>query len=240
MELQRSLHEEFAQFLESPTRKTLRELLRTNQGETDQLDFKESWPDLVKMAKHVIAIGNSGGGAIVIGMKEKDDGSLTPVGLDRLLDKSDIGGAFEKYIPSGLKYEVIQFDLSTLEYAKIEGDRYQVVLVYPDKKEVPYLPKREGSGIKQNQIYVRRDTRSVEANRTEIERLIKGKVNAIASSVEGELEDDLRQLKTLCEQKYGSVWSTVASFATRNDLYDGILDGLIEEKTNQIRKRIGV
>ena len=240
MELQRGIHEGFVQFFEAPTRETLRDLLRVNLGETDQLDFKESWPDLVKMAKHVIAIGNSGGGAIVIGVKERNDGSLTPVGLDRLLDKSDIGDEFEKYVPSGLKYEVIQFDLSASEYAKIEGDRYQVVLVYPDKKEVPYLPKREGSGIKQNRIYVRRDTKSVEANRPEIERLIKGKVNAIASSVGGELEDDLRQLKTLCDQRYGSVGSTMTSLATRNDLYNGILDGLIEEKVNQIRQRIGV
>ncbi len=240
MELQRNLHEEFAQLLESPTRETLRELLRTNQGETNQLDFKESWPDLVKMAKHVIAIGNSGGGAIIIGVKEKEDGSLIPVGVDRLLDKSDIGCEFEKYVPSLLKYEVIQFDLSASEYAKIEGDRYQVVLIDPDEKEVPYLPKREGSGIKQNRIYVRRDTRSVEANRTEIERLIKGKVNAIASSVEGELKDDLRQLRMLCDERHGSVWNQMATFATRNEPYNGILDALIEEKVSQIRKRIGV
>ncbi|WLR51216.1 hypothetical protein LC040_18965 [Bacillus tianshenii] len=36
-------------------------------GETDFLDFKMKWIDLTKLAKHTLAIANSGGGCILMG-----------------------------------------------------------------------------------------------------------------------------------------------------------------------------
>lgn len=235
MELQKGIHEGFAQFFEAPTRDTLRELLRVNLGETDQLDFKEEWSELMKMAKHVIAIGNSGGGAIVVGVREENDGSLIPVGLNELLDKSKVGNEFERFVPPTLKYEVLSFDLSASEYDEIEGDRYQAILVDPDEKVIPYLPLRESKGIKANRIYVRRDTKSVEANRTEIERLIETRVNAISRSVEGELQDDLQQLKMLCREEFGSRFNIPTGVAG----YRSFLNELIQAKEDQIRQRIG-
>lgn len=61
----KSLYEEFAVFFENPTRDSLRKLLSRNFGESNQIDFKESWPESNKLAKHILAFANSGGGVIL-------------------------------------------------------------------------------------------------------------------------------------------------------------------------------
>ncbi len=49
----RGYNEAFARFFESPTREGLRDLLRDNRGEANELDFKRTWPRASKLAKHV-------------------------------------------------------------------------------------------------------------------------------------------------------------------------------------------
>ena len=78
--------EGFARFFEQPTREGLRELLKQNFGEQDYLDFKKQWTSLSKIAKHIIAFANSGGGCIVLGVEQTND-ELEAVGLDSILDK---------------------------------------------------------------------------------------------------------------------------------------------------------
>ena len=85
----KSLHEEFTRFVERPTREGLRSLLQHNVGELAHIDFKESWPEPSKLARHVLGFANSGGGIIVVGMAESDE-SLSPVGVAKLVDKTDI------------------------------------------------------------------------------------------------------------------------------------------------------
>jgi hypothetical protein len=68
----KTIHESFAKFFEKPTRDRLRELLKNNVGELDNLDFKESFPEKEKLAKHILAIANSKGGVIIVGQKKGD------------------------------------------------------------------------------------------------------------------------------------------------------------------------
>ena len=55
----RGSKELFARFLENPTREGLREILQNHLGETRDLDFKESWENWAKMAKHILGLANS-------------------------------------------------------------------------------------------------------------------------------------------------------------------------------------
>lgn len=235
MRQERYRYENFVQFFEEPTRTTLKDLLRANLGETDQLDFKARWPDSSKLAKHIIAIGNSGGGAIVIGVVEEEDGSLTPQGLSDLRDKAEIGNELDRYIPGELRYEILNFDFSASEYEEVEGNAYQVVLVDSDEMELPYLPTRDGAEIKENRFYVRRDTRSVEANRAEIERIIETRANASAKATEMAFGEDLDQLRTLYNRL------TMSSLGMRGFTtggFNNFLRSLIQDKKEQIRERI--
>jgi hypothetical protein len=63
----KGLHEGFARFFEEPRRENLRELLRDTAGEYSHLDFKREWPETWKLARHILAIANSGGGSLVSG-----------------------------------------------------------------------------------------------------------------------------------------------------------------------------
>jgi len=237
MRQERLRYESFAQFFEEPTRATLKDLLRANLGETDQLDFKADWPDSSKLAKHIIATANSGGGAIVIGVIEEEDGGLTPQGLSELRDKANIGNTLDKYIPGELHHEILNFDFSASEYKEVEGNAYQVVLVDSDEMELPYLPIRDGSDIQENRFYVRRDTRSVEANRAEIKRIIDTRANASAKATEMAFGEDLDQLRSLYQRL---TMATLGMEGFTSGGFNDFLRNLIEEKKEQIRKRIGV
>ena len=193
----KNIHESFTSFFESPTRVSLRELLRINYGEADHLDFKDSWPDLSKVAKHVLAIANSGGGAIIVGVKEIDDGTLDPVGLADLQDKADIEKKLNNYLPERLRHEVLNFTYDDSEYAIIQGKKFQVVIVESDENQIPYLAKRGGKEIRNNRIYVRRGTESVEANDDEIQRLLDLRLRISEEVRQQGLEEDLRQLQAL-------------------------------------------
>ena len=58
--------EEFSKFFENPSREALRELLKFQVGEFDPYDFKASWPILSKVARHFLALANSGGGFLSV------------------------------------------------------------------------------------------------------------------------------------------------------------------------------
>ena len=77
----------FASFFEDPTRENLRDLLKGNTGETKNLDFKEQWPATNGLVKHILAIANSGGGCVVVGVAESDDNNNVSTYWDRIFLK---------------------------------------------------------------------------------------------------------------------------------------------------------
>ncbi|HTT76243.1 MAG TPA: ATP-binding protein [Candidatus Binataceae bacterium] len=102
MNPQSGLQEPFAQFFEDPSRETLRNLLKEYFGETGSLDFKEQWPTRARLAKHVLGMANTSNGCLVIGVGEKTDKTLEPIGLKDFKDKADIQNGLKRFLPSDL------------------------------------------------------------------------------------------------------------------------------------------
>jgi hypothetical protein len=70
MALKKTFHEAFTKFFEEPTRDKLRELLKNNVGELDNLDFKESFPAKDKLAKHLLAMANVMGSGLPLAFEK--------------------------------------------------------------------------------------------------------------------------------------------------------------------------
>ena len=247
MKLSKTHHEGFARFFEQPTRESFRDLIQQGVGETDYLDFKAQWPDLNKIAKHILGIANSGGGAIVVGIKQHDDGTLEPSGLDKLTDKVEIVKAVKKYLPSSLSYDVIDFAFEDAEYTAIKGKKFQVVIVEYAEKHLPFLASKSGTDIKSNVAYIREGTESIEANHEHLEHLINLRVESgYSSSHTLDLREHLEQLKVLYQSRketgtgvFGTSQAMIEEFFGPSlSEYYGFIEEQIERKRTRIEREL--
>lgn len=191
-------HEQFARFYETPTRESLKELIKHNFGETDYLDFKESWPEYTKVAKHILGIANSGGGCIIFGVSQHEDGHLESTGLETIEDKADIIRAVYSYIPSSLELIPMDFTYESSEYASIIGKKFQTLLINSNNDDLPYICTSDGKGIRKNAIYYRRGTCTEEANYDELQAMINRRIeNGYSSEKALDLKTELSELKVL-------------------------------------------
>lgn len=198
MALNKAAHEEFSRFFEQPSREAFRDLLQSHFGETDALDFKADWPPDSKLAKHILALANSGGGAIVLGVRQERSGRLVSVGLPVVRDKAQIAQALHDFFPPTLDYQAIDFAYADSEYKAIAGKLFQVLVIESEPRHLPFLSQRDATGLRSNAIYIRRGTQSIEASHDELERLINRRIESGYSSRSIlELQEHLDQLKTL-------------------------------------------
>lgn len=141
MSKKRNVHEEFTKFFENPKRETFRDLIRNNYGELAGLDFKEDWPEDPKTARHLLGLGNSGGGCLIFGVAEQSDGSVQAVGIDKIRDKADIINGIEKYLPnsviSTMNNNMLDFSFTESEYPSIKGKNFQVIFIEDNPEQVP-------------------------------------------------------------------------------------------------------
>ena len=241
----RGFKEEFAKFVEDPTREGLRDILKNHLGETKNLDFKESWEDWPKTAKHILGFANCGGGCIIYGVSQRSDGSFDPVGLQKIVDKADITKGVQKFIPNKVEYNVYDFAYEESEYPKIKGKKFQILLVNDCPKYIPFVSMTDGEGIRKNAIYIRREGETVEANYEELQEVINRRIEtAYNSKSENELERQLAQLKVLYKSipKYVSMLDKLSlsvSFMVENPNYpnetlEEFINKLIEIKKKKI------
>jgi predicted HTH transcriptional regulator len=218
----RGLREGLARVLEDPSRDKVRDLLKDHTGETANLDFKETWPAGEKLARHVLAMANSGGGCIVIGVKEQADKTLEPVGLTALKDKVDVTKKLNSLLPHSLipNVHVDDFAYEASDYAALKGKKFQLVSVVTDARLLPFVVEKGTGDLRAAAIYVRRGTESVEANHEELQRIINQRLETGHSTAAAmKLDDHLDQLKVLQERiprfKYESGYSAFSLFHTR-------------------------
>jgi hypothetical protein len=204
LKTKKPLFEEFAKFLETPSRDKLRDVLKNNVGEFPFCDFKENWPELPKLAKIVLGIANFGNGCIIVGVAESnEDKTLDPKGVEKFVDKVDITKKVFEYIPEKLykNIEILDFNYSATEYGKIAGKKFQVMFIESDAKYLPYISMRSGTGIERDRIYARRGTSTEQANYEELQSIINRRLDTgYSTAAEIDLETHFKQLKVLYHQ----------------------------------------
>ena len=211
----RKLYKEiFAKFYEDPTREGLKDLLKDNLGESPDLDFKEVLPSFPKLAKHLLAIANHGGGCIIIGVGEKDDKTLEAKGIIELIDKKNIIDGIKKFLPDVLSQDIdiLNFAYDASEYEVLKGKRFQAILISGDSKHLPFISMSDGDGIRKNAIYTRLGTSSEEANYETLQTIINRRIEtSYSSQSEIDLRTHLEELKSLYNYiEKGTVFSKKA------------------------------
>jgi hypothetical protein len=200
----KAIKEDFARFFEEPTREGLREVLKNNVGEANEIDFKREWPEGSKLAKHVLGLANhGGGGCIVAGVEQTEEGRLEPTGLSDLRDKTELLDGIAAYLPDALKRQVDTLDFSypDSEYPKLKGRTFQVLFVPDDPQHLPFVAARDGKNVNANVVYIRRNTTTVVADHEELQRIISRRVETgYSSRRELDLREHLEQLRVLYEQ----------------------------------------
>jgi predicted HTH transcriptional regulator len=191
--------EEFAKFFENPDRTKFRELLKENTGEYPHIDFKEIWPDYSKLAKHVLGFSNSGGGILVIGVKEETDKSLTTIGIKALKGKTDIKSKLQNYLPSELEYEILDFKYNNdVEWENIKNQMFQVLIVEFTPEYIPFLSLKAGEELEKNRVYYRGKTNTEEATHEELKKIINRRLDTnISTTAKDEFREQIQQLETL-------------------------------------------
>ena len=184
--------------LQKPTRENFIDILSNGFGEQDNLDFKGQWNDYQKLSEIILGIANSGGGAIILGVKENDDGTMEALGLKQLEDKEKVYGKIQKFLPDTLEFSIGDFDFTDESYSKIEGKLFQILFVSCKEVELPYVWKKDSNGAGAGGIFYRRGTKTVKANMQEITDMIDKRIKASCDEQSNlQLEEHLKQLDTL-------------------------------------------
>lgn len=230
MALKKSLYEGFAKFFEEPNRENLRDLLKNSVGEIDNIDFKKELPSKTKLSKHLLALANSGGGILIIGVDEDEE--LIATGLDTLKDEADIQKQVSSYLPESLEYEILDFEFKDSEYESIKDKSFQVFLVESEDKKLPYLSIKSSNEIKENAIYIRRGTNSTIANHEEVQKILNKRIESgYSSSNILDLEEHIDQLKILYKNLSKYNMRSKMAFGLHN-FSSIMIDNLYEKEEN--------
>lgn len=212
--------DELYEILTNPTRENFRVLLQNHLGEEDYLDFKKEWPDKEKEARHILAMANSGGGCIVFGVTQNEDGTFDISGLDKFKDAANLRNEVKGYLPASLSYYIKDFSYDNSEYDKMIGKKFQILIVEDKPLDLPYVCCKDGEKIKDGDIFIRKGTESEKANNYDIDKLVVRKIREtkIPRNINLSLEKHLEQLKTL--------YSELTYTTSENSLVDGVFKGL--------------
>lgn len=249
----KSWREEFTRFFESPTRDALRGLLQATLGESDECDFKTKWIEDSSLARHVLAIANSGGGCLMFGVRQDSDGDLHMDGLTVLREKSEVAKGIRNFIPDSLRMMTLDFSYTAAEYPALVGKKFQVLMIESDDAHLPYVARKNGADLKEATIYVRRGTESVQCNHEELQRLLDARVKTGYSEAPAvELQEYLSQLDTLYSEHrrhapflalplLGDLFKAgVPGVGTDSESYQEFLERLIVAKKKIILRSLSV
>ncbi|MDB5320337.1 MAG: putative transcriptional regulator [Phycisphaerales bacterium] len=241
----KTIREDFSRFFEEPTRDRLRELLKNHHGEFDWLEFKEGWIEGTKLARHVLAMANSNGGLLVIGVKELGDKSLEPCGLAQFNDKTKVKQGIRKFVPDTVEFSILDFTYDESEYPKLRGKKFQVVMVEDRPDLLPFLCAADGESIVSSTIYVRDGEESKPVTHVQLQKILNRRIESMHSSRrELTLQEHLNELQALYKAirptislDFGLALAaglSVANPAFPKEGYEMFISRLIEEKKKVI------
>lgn len=185
-------------FLKEPTKDNLRKFLQDTGGELDELDFKAEWIEKGHLAKTMLAMANSRGGIIIVGVKEEEDGTITPIGISDFKDKAVVNNEISKYIPPELDYEIFDYSYDASEYEAVQNKKFQLLIVHDTPDRLPFISRSATNNLEKDTIYIRRGTKCERACASEIEKLLEYKIGTIFKETSNlSLEKHLQQLRVL-------------------------------------------
>ena len=237
------------EFFQKPTRDNFVKLIFDNVGERDNLDFKEKWIDYKKLAKIMLGIANVGKGAIVFGVKEKEDCQFEPIGLETLQDKAKIESQLSKYIPKELDFDIIEFDFSGENYSALKDKLFQVVLVFPKDECLPYIVEKDLEDNEKGTIFYRKGTKTLLADTDSLKRMIYKRIKAENNIYNSYLKKHIEQIKILYEyvsKSYilndfvGNLRQSILMMSNevydKSDSFDKFILEIIEKKKKKIKE----
>lgn len=213
-------------FLKEPTKDNFTTFVKSNCGEFDEIDYKKEWPDKGKLSKIILAMANSRGGIIIIGVEEQEEGTLLPIGLELFRDKADVNNEISKYISPGLDYQIFDFAYQGSDYELMENKKFQMIVIYDTPERLPFISLSETTGLEKDCIYIRRGTKCEKATASEIDSILDAKVCVLfKETADLSLEEHLSQLKRLYDELPQKIKVLVRTGKVSNNFFSA-LDGL--------------
>lgn len=190
--------EQLDSFLKEPNRNSFRCLLRMEAVEDNDLEFKRELLPFDSLAKHILAMANKNGGAIVFGVEEIKPNQFSPCGLSNGIDVTDIEKSLSSYIPKKLENNIIPVYFKGENDPEFEEKFFLIIIVEYNPKYIPFVSLKAGENIKKNTIYIRRNRASEPINHDELQEIINNRINTEYSSTdERKLIEHLEELKEL-------------------------------------------
>ncbi|WP_378954883.1 helix-turn-helix domain-containing protein [Pelosinus sp. sgz500959] len=214
-------------FFKEPTIEEFAHFLQQNVGESNNVDFKENWIDFDKMAKIILGIANSGGGAIVIGVSEQDN-NIVAAGIpnDNIIDAADLIKKISKYFPEKILscINLLNFFYDNEVYGTLRGKKFQVIIIRVKPSDLPVICESDSKSLQKADIYIRRGTSTEKINYDELQELIAVKIEAEKDRISNlELKDELVQLRTLYDAVPVTVKKMGISGITQSSMFLSVM-----------------
>jgi predicted HTH transcriptional regulator len=188
---------QFDSFMKEPNRDNLRTLIEQEAIEDNDLDFKRELIKFDELAKHILAMANKSGGAIIFGVEEVKDNQFYSCGLNELPDITKIEKSVKNYIPNKLEFDSIPYHFSD-DSSDLHDKFFLVIVVYYNPKYIPFVALKESTELKRNTIYIRRNRASEPINHEELQEILSKRIETEYSVTdERKLIEHLEELKEL-------------------------------------------
>ncbi len=223
----------FDLIVKNPSRDGFKTFLKESCGELDNIDFKEKWITKGKLAKIMLAMANTGGGVIVLGIQENKDDNYLAVGIDELKDAADVEKEIKKLVPRNLSYSVLNFIYDDEIYGEYAGKKFQAIIIADAPEQLPFFSISASDDIEKDCVYVRRGTSSEKASARDFETMIQRKLeNVFKESNDLSLKEHLEQLQFL----YDSIPQKKRILVKKGNRFVGAMKGLqaLSERMTEI------
>ena len=223
----------FDLIVKNPSRDGFKTFLKESCGELDNIDFKEKWITKGKLAKIMLAMANTGGGVIVLGIQENKDDNYLAVGIDELKDAADVEKEIKKLVPRNLSYSVLNFIYDDEIYGEYARKKFQAIIIADAPEQLPFFSIGASDDIEKDCVYVRRGTSSEKASARDFETMIQRKLeNVFKESNDLSLKEHLEQLQFL----YDSIPQKKRILVKKGNRFVGAMEGLqaLSERMTEI------
>lgn len=223
----------FDLIVKNPSRDGFKTFIKESCGELDNIDFKEKWITKGKLAKIMLAMANTGGGVIVLGIQENKDDNYLAVGIDELKDAADVEKEIKKLVPRNLSYSVLNFIYDDEIYGEYAGKKFQAIIIADAPEQLPFFSIGASDDIEKDCVYVRRGTSSEKASARDFETMIQRKLeNVFKESNDLSLKEHLEQLQFL----YDSIPQKKRILVKKGNRFVGAMEGLqaLSERMTEI------